>query len=84
MYLPALKIYTERTISLEGSKILLAHQKNFIGVLKIMSDAEKNFDILANCLRVLHNYFDSSTKSLSDLYPVKILDPTAKLFFLGV
>jgi len=29
-----------------------------------MSDAAKNFDILATSLSVLHNYFDSSTKLL--------------------
>jgi len=27
-----------------------------------MSNAAKNFDILATSLSVLHNYFDSSTK----------------------
>jgi len=27
-----------------------------------MSNAEKNFDILATSLSVLHNYFDNSTK----------------------
>jgi len=64
MSLPALKIYTEETILLERFKILLDHQTNFIEVLKIMSDAAKNFDILANCLRVLHDYFDSLTKLL--------------------
>jgi len=47
-----------------------------------MSNAAKNFDILATGLSVLHiiiliiqqNYF-------SDLYPVKILDLSTKLFF---
>jgi len=29
-----------------------------------MSNAAKNFDILATSLNVLHNYFDSSTKLL--------------------
>jgi len=29
-----------------------------------MSNAAKNFDILATGLSVLHNYFDSSTKLL--------------------
>jgi len=43
-------------------KILLDHQNNFIEISKIMSGAEKNFDILATGLNVLHNYFDSSTK----------------------
>jgi len=43
--------------------ILLDYQNNFIrNILKIMSNAAKNFDILATNLSVLHNYFDSSTK----------------------
>jgi len=41
---------------------MLDHQNNFVGILKIMSNAAKNFDILATSLSVLHNYFDSSTK----------------------
>jgi len=65
--------YTERTILLdlkfEGSKILLDtvlkiildHQNNF-GILKIISNAAKNSDILATGLSVLHNYFDILTK----------------------
>jgi len=50
----------------EGSKILLGTNRinNFVGVLKIMSNAAKKFDILAT-LNILHNYFDlSSTKLL--------------------
>jgi len=47
-----------------------------------MSNAAKNCDILATGLSVLHNYFDSSTKLLYDLYPAKILDLSAKPFFL--
>jgi len=55
----------------EGSKILLytdlkiillGHQINFVGTLKIMSNAA--FDILATNLSVLCNYFDTSTKLL--------------------
>jgi len=38
------------------------NQNNFDGILKIISNATKNFDILATGLSVLHNYFDSSTK----------------------
>jgi len=47
----------------EGFKILLAadlkiilsdHQNNFVGTLKIMSNAAKNFDILATNLSVLY------------------------------
>jgi len=38
--------------------MLLDHQNNFDEILKIMSDAPKNFDILATGLSVLHNYFD--------------------------
>jgi len=44
--------------------ILLDHQNNFVGTLKIMSNSVKNFDILATSLSVLHNYFDNSTKLL--------------------
>jgi len=57
----------------EGSKILLNtdlkiisldHQNNFIGILKIISNAAKNFDILATSSSILYNYFDRSTKLL--------------------
>jgi len=44
--------------------ILLDYQNNFVGTLKIMSNAAKNFGILTISLSVLHNYFDSSTKLL--------------------
>jgi len=57
-------------------------ENNFIGLLKIMSNAAKNFDNLATSLSVLHNYFDSSTKFSP--YPAKILDLSAKVFFLCV
>jgi len=42
--------------------ILLSHQNNFVGTLKMMSNAAKNCDILATDLSVLRNYFDSTTK----------------------
>jgi len=42
----------------------LHHQNNFVGILKIISNAATNVDILAIYLSVLHNYFDSSTKLL--------------------
>jgi len=44
----------------EGSKILLDTEKfenNFIGILKIMNNAAKSFDILAISSSVLCNYF---------------------------
>jgi len=44
--------------------ILLDYQNNFGRFLKIMSNAVKNFDILATSISVLHNYIDSSTKLL--------------------
>jgi len=45
--------------------ILLDHQNYFVGTLKIISNAAKNFDILATNLNVLlYNYFDSSTNLL--------------------
>jgi len=40
----------------------LDQQNDFFGTLKIMSNAAKDFDILATSLSVLHNYFDGSTK----------------------
>jgi len=42
--------------------ILLAHQNNFVEILKIMSNAAKSFDIPATSLSVLHNYFDGPNK----------------------
>jgi len=65
-------------LNIDQKIILLDHQNNFAGILKIMSNAAKNFDILAISLSVLHNYFDSSTK-LSD--PAKILDLSAISLF---
>jgi len=44
--------------------ILLNRQNNFVGTLNIMSNAAKNFDILAVNLSVLHNCFDNSKLSL--------------------
>jgi len=41
----------------------LDYRNNFVGALKIISNATKNFDILAT-LSVLHNYFDNSTELL--------------------
>jgi len=69
-------MYTEKTILLRNLKfcldtdtdlkiILLDHRDNFVGTTKIMSNAAKNFNILAtNNLSVLYNYFNSSTKLL--------------------
>jgi len=54
----------ESKILLDLKTILLNHKNNLVGTLKIMSNATKNFDILATGLSVLHNYFDSSTKLL--------------------
>jgi len=44
----------------DQKRILLDHQNNFVGNSKIMSNAAKDFDILATDLSTLHNYFDSS------------------------
>jgi len=49
--------------------ILLDCQNNFVGTLKIMSNAAKNFDVLATSLSVVHNYFNSSTKLLICIQP---------------
>jgi len=45
-----------------------------------MSNAAKNFDILAISSDVLHNYFDAPNL-FSDLYLVKFLDTSAKALF---
>jgi len=50
-----------------------------VGILKIISNAANNFDILATGLSVLHNCFDSLIKLLFGLYPAKILDLSAVL-----
>jgi len=62
----------------------LDHQNNFVGTLKIVSNAAKNFYILATSLSILlsiliilivqQNYF-------SDLYLTKLLHVSAKSFF---
>jgi len=65
----------------EESKILLdTDLKIIVRILKTMSNAAKNFDILATGLSVLRNYFDNST-NFSDLHLAQILDLSAKLFF---
>jgi len=62
--------------------IFLDYQNNFVGILKVTSNAAKNVDILATVwvfyiiiLIVEQNYF-------SDLCSSKILDFSAKPFFL--
>jgi len=60
----------------------LDYQNNFVETLKIMSNAAKNFDILAASFSVLHNYFNRSTKLLFwSIYSAKILNLSAKSFF---
>jgi len=51
----------QRTILLHPDLkiILLDHQNNFVGTLKIMNNVRKSFNILAIGLNVLHNYFNS-------------------------
>jgi len=49
-------------ILLDLKIILLNRQNNFVGTLKLISNAAKNFDILTTGLNVLRNYFDNSTK----------------------
>jgi len=79
-------IFTERTILLKDLKfywiylkiILLTHQNNFIGTSKIMSNA-KNFDNLAT--RAFYIIILTVQNCFSDLYPAKILNPSAKPFF---
>jgi len=57
-------IFRDLKFCWESRISLLDHQNNFVGTLRIMSNAVKNFDILATDLSVLYNYFDSSTKLL--------------------
>jgi len=60
----------------------LNHQNklNELKGLSVTDNAEKSFNILATSLNILHNYFDGP-KLFSDLYPVKFLDISARLFF---
>jgi len=44
-------------LDIDQKIILLEHQNNFVEILKIMSNAAKNFDISATSFNVLHNYF---------------------------
>jgi len=72
----------ERTSLLTDLKIiLLDHQNNYVENSSMMSNAAKNFDILAISLNILHNYFDSSLKLFSSYFLVKFLDTLAKSFF---
>jgi len=47
----------------------------------MMSNAAKSLDILATSLSILYNYFNGPTKLILNLYLVKFLDTSAKLFF---
>jgi len=61
--------------------ILLDHQNNYIGISSnLMSNAARNFDILAISLDVLHNYFDSLLKLFLGLYLPKFLDTSLQIF----
>jgi len=67
IYLRGKNSFVERSkilLDIDLKIILLDYQNNFVGILKIMSNAVKNFDILTTSLSVLRNYFDSSTKLL--------------------
>jgi len=46
----------------------------------VISNAAKNFDILAISLNILHNYFDSSIKLFSNLYLPKFIEISVKFF----
>jgi len=61
--------------------ILLNHQNNFVGTLKIMINAIKNFNILATSLSVYIIILIIQQIYFSDLYSAKILDLSAKPFF---
>jgi len=62
--------------------ILLDYQNNFVGTLKIMSNAAKHFNILTGS--VLQYYFDRSQNYFFYLYSVKILNLSAKTVFFYV
>jgi len=58
--------------------ILLDNQNHFVEISKIISNATKNFDILATSLNILYNYFDEFQQNyFSDPYSAKILDLSA-------
>jgi len=57
----------------------MAQQNNFVGTSKIISDAAKNFDILAVSLRAFYVIVLSSTK-LFFCIQLKFLDLLVKLF----
>jgi len=55
---------TQKNDFAEESKFCCIYrfENDFVGTLKIISNAVKNFHILATSFSILHNYFDSSTK----------------------
>jgi len=60
--------------------ILLGHQNNFVGILKIISNCKKyiyfsNSFVVSIIILIVQQIY------ISDLYPAKILDLSAKLFF---
>jgi len=61
--------------------MLLNCQNNYVARSSIISNAAKNFDVLATSLSVPHNYHDDPTGLFSDLYLAKFLDASAKSFF---
>jgi len=48
----------------------MSHEDSKNDGLKIMSNAAKNFDILATNLNVLHKYFDGSIKVQQNYFSV--------------
>jgi len=66
----------------ERSKILLDRcENNFVRILKIISNAVKNFDILPTSLNIYIIILIVRQNYFSDLYPVKILDLSVKCSF---
>jgi len=59
-------------LDIDQKIILLDHQNNFIGILKIISNAAKYFDILATSLSVPHNYFDNSYNKITLLICIEL------------
>jgi len=58
----------------------LNYQNNYVGNLRVMSNAAKKQLVYSSNLYVLHNYFNNSIKLFSDVYLAKFLDFLAIIF----
>jgi len=53
--------------------ILLVYQNIYVEISLIINNAAKSYSSKSYSLSVMHNYFDRSTKLLSDLYPANLI-----------